>query len=195
MIDQHRSWIGERMYPTIFVESEAFEYIASGDLWLSETPNIAGSQSFDSAFPRLMTWAKLQIKNSELNLLVINTHLDHIKSETRVSQIKVLCREIKKLLEQNFSLILMGDFNDSPDSEVRKILLEEFPGLQDAWSIFHSTEETSYHSFQGTMENGARIDWIMLDEKIKALSASMDKSVRNGIYPTDHYPVIAKISL
>lgn len=192
IVDQHRSWIGERMYPTFFIQSKSFEYLASGDVWLSETPDVAASKSFESTFPRLMTWTKLQIKESKENLLVINTHLDHIKAETRQAQVKVLCQEIIRIWDKQSALIIMGDFNDAPESKVREIINQEFD-LQDAWKLFNKTEETSHHSFKGETQNGSRIDWILVDKRIKVTSCVMDKCTENGIYPTDHYPIICKI--
>jgi endonuclease/exonuclease/phosphatase family metal-dependent hydrolase len=193
LIDQHRSWIGERMYPSLFVRRGQFEYLSSGDLWLSETPEIAESSSFDSAFPRLMTWAKIQIKGTEQKLFIVNTHLDHVKHETRLNQVRVLVQEIKRVWDNQSPLIILGDFNDSPDSQVRKILTDDFSFLQDAWKLFNLTEETSHHAFKGEIQNGSRIDWILIDEKLSIQECQMDKSVLNGLYPTDHYPIICKI--
>lgn len=194
LVDQHRSWIGERMYPTFFVRKNNFELMKSEDIWLSETPDVAGSKSFGSAFPRLMTWMKIQPVNSENDLWLVNTHLDHMKEETRLGQISVLANEVKRFWKKEDSLFVMGDFNEGPDGKVRKHLEKEFP-LQDAWRKFHSAEETSHHGFQGEEPNGNRIDWIMADKRVNVLSSEMDKSHRAGKYPTDHFPVVAKISL
>lgn len=194
IIDSHRSWIKERMYPTIFVKKDRFEILKSEDLWLSETPGVAGSLSFESMFPRLMTWVKLQPKNSKTNFFVINTHLDHVKPQTRVSQVKVLIKEIKRFWNENSLLFITGDFNDSPQSEVRKVLEQEFPNLQDAWSLFNKTEETSHHAFSGECQNGARIDWVMADKKAKIENCVMEKGTVDGRYPTDHFPIICNLS-
>ncbi len=194
LVDDHRAWIGERMYPTFFVKKNRFEKMKSEDIWLSETPDVAGSRSFDSAFPRLMTWMKIQPVNSQNDLWLVNTHLDHIKDETRLGQVQVLSKELKKFWKENDSLIIMGDFNEGPDGKVRQHLVKEF-GLQDTWKLFHQNEESSHHAFQGEVPNGNRIDWILVDKKLKVLKSEMDKSSRDGKYPTDHYPVIAKISL
>lgn len=193
IIDQHRSWIKERMYPTIFVRKNIFEILKSEDLWLSETPDLAGSLSFGSAFPRLMTWMKVQPKNSKLNFLVVNTHLDHIKKETRAEQMKVLLQEIKRIKEPTSNLILMGDFNDSPDSEIRTILQNEIPDLKDTWKCFHSHEETSHHTFNGLCPDGSRIDWILVQENLGIESCEMDKSQSEGRYPSDHFPIVCRI--
>lgn len=195
LINSHRSWIKERMYPSFFIRKNKFEIFKSGDLWLSETPTVAGSRSFDSAFPRLMTWVQVQPINSKDTLLFVNTHLDHIRQDTRLHQVNVLTSEIRKLWNKESSLIIMGDFNDSPDSEVRKVLEKEFPGLQDTWKMFNRTEETSHHAFTGEMQNGSRIDWILVDKRIKVESCLMDKTQKEDKYPTDHFPIICSINI
>ncbi len=193
MVDPHRSWIGERMYPTFFLKKNFFELMKSEDIWLSETPEIAGSKSFGSTFPRLMTWMKIQPVGSQNDLWLVNTHLDHMKEETRQCQIKVLSQEVKKFWKSSDPLIIMGDFNDGPNSGLRQQLLREF-SLQDSWKLHHAHEESSHHAFQGEEPNGNRIDWIMVDERLKVLHSHMDKTSRQGKFPTDHFPVVTIIS-
>lgn len=195
LVDQHRSWIGERMYPTFFIKNSSFELLKSEDLWLSETPGIAGSLSFGSTFPRLMTWMKVQPCGSKKNLIVVNTHLDHVRAETRKEQALVLVREIRRILEPQNRLIIMGDFNESPKGEVRNILLGEFPELIDTWRLFHNMEETSHHAFNGEVQNGSRIDWILVDGSLEIKSAFLDKTHERGKYPSDHFPMVCELSI
>jgi endonuclease/exonuclease/phosphatase family metal-dependent hydrolase len=195
LVDHHRTWINERMYPSIYTKKNLFDHISSGDIWLSETPHISGSSSFDSAFPRLATWSMIQLKKMSHPLTIVNTHLDHVKSHTRLHQAKVLCREVLKIWDPMSSLIIMGDFNDSPDSEVRKTIEENFPFLIDSWKKFNPVEESSHHAFKGEMQNGSRIDWILVDKKLAIQKCFMDKSSLKGFYPTDHYPVVCHLSL
>ena len=80
------------MYPSLFVRSEQMSVKKSGDIWLSETPLIAGSKSFKSAFPRLCTWASVmwfQVEGDKSKgepLFIVNCHLDHVLEETRIRQ-------------------------------------------------------------------------------------------------------------
>ena len=194
MVDHHRSWIKVRMYPTIFIKKNSFEILKSEDLWLSETPEVAGSSSFESMFPRLMTYVLLQVKDSEEKILVVNCHLDHIKQETRIKQIQVLGEQIKKVKGPE-KLIIMGDFNDSPESVVRDELLKYFPHLVDSWKEFNSLEETSHHGFQGNISDGKRIDWLMTDEKLELISSCTDKTHNSGKYPSDHFPIVTKVKI
>jgi endonuclease/exonuclease/phosphatase family metal-dependent hydrolase len=192
MIDQHRSWIKERMYPTFFIKKNIFELMKSQDLWLSETPEIAGSFSFGTAFPRLMTWMKIQLKGTNTNFLLINTHLDHVRPETRKMQATVLVEQIKNISDDSCRLIIMGDFNDSPSSIVRNIITDSFSQLIDTWSIFNSSEQTSHHAFNGECQNGSRIDWILVDKNLYLENCFLDKRIFKGRYPSDHFPVICK---
>lgn len=195
LIDQHRSWIKERMYPSFFIKKNTFEILGSGDYWLSETPDVAGSISFESAFPRLMTWIKLQPKGIDKKLLLVNTHFDHIKEETRVAQMRVLIQQIKKIHSPEFTLVIMGDFNDSPTSQIRMSLMNEFNSLEDSWLKHNTIEETSHHAFMGEIQNGSRIDWILIEKDLSIQNCFMDKSHQNGHYPSDHFPIICNVKL
>jgi endonuclease/exonuclease/phosphatase family metal-dependent hydrolase len=194
LIDQHRDWIDERMYPCLFVNKEHFDVKSSGDIWLSETPDVPGSKSFDSAFPRLCTWAKTQTKSGQ-NILFANVHLDHMKTETRQGQARVLCEELAKVSDDDTSIILMGDFNEGPDGEVRKIINSGFSQVQDGWLNLKQPEETSFHKFKGALPEGKRIDWILNSPELSIEKIQLDKRQVDNIYPTDHYPVLATYKL
>jgi endonuclease/exonuclease/phosphatase family metal-dependent hydrolase len=125
--------------------------------------------------------------------MIVNTHLDHMKSETREAQARVLIGEVRKHLSPPAALIIMGDFNDSPFSEVRTIVLEAFPTLIDTWQACNKLEETSHHSFRGECQNGARIDWILADQTLTIESCVLDKRTINGRYPSDHFPVVCTL--
>lgn len=191
LVDQHRHWIEERMYPCLFVNKALSKIISSGDIWLSQTPHLAGSKSFGSAFPRLCTWCHLQLIESQRQIFIINLHLDHLHSETRAKQIEVLVQEIESIRIKEIPLVLMGDFNEGPEQAVRQYITSKWKNIYDPWD---REEETSYHKFQGHLENGARIDWIMLDDSLKCHEIELDKFHSNGIFLSDHFPVICKFS-
>src|SRR5437660_4595583 len=51
---------GEMM--ALYYRQARFEKTAEGHFWLSETPETAGSKSWDSSLPRMLRWVKLQDK-------------------------------------------------------------------------------------------------------------------------------------
>lgn len=196
LIESHRDWIDSRMYPSIFIHS-SLDLISSGDVWLSSTPYIAGSSSFESMFPRLCTWAK--IKKDNRTYLFINTHLDHIKPTTRHAQIKVLLNEIYKINIENFPMIFTGDFNEGPEGNVRSELNKCHPEVLDPWIKLNKKEESSYHKNLTINPpvgfNGERIDWILHDKSINCLDIKLLKHSNIDLFPSDHYPVFANLEL
>lgn len=192
LIDQHREWIEERMYPCLFINPETVEVHRSGDIWLSETPEVAGSSSFQSTFPRLCTWAEITFKRNGLRVLMINTHLDHILASTREKQIEVLTREIQKI--STLPVLIMGDFNESPMTAIKQTLMSSFQ-LKDPWIEKKLPEETSHHGFKGAEAiAGDRIDWILIPKEFECESIKLEKYINaEGIFPSDHYPLLATV--
>lgn len=195
MISQKREWIEQRMYPCLFLKKNEWTIHDSGDRWLSTTPMIAGSSSFESAFPRLFTWVHATHTKTNRKFLLVNTHIDHILETTRLSQVEVLASELMKLIKADEKIILMGDFNDSPCGEVRKHLLDLLPFISDPWTKLNKFEETSFHPFTGQNPDGARIDWVLLDQRIQCSNIFLDKTENNGKYPSDHFPVVCEVNL
>jgi endonuclease/exonuclease/phosphatase family metal-dependent hydrolase len=191
LVEQNRIWIDERMYPCLFYHPEHFNYIDSGDIWLSETPDVPGTLSFNSTFPRLCTWAKLEHIKTQREIVIVNTHLDHILQETRIKQVEVLVHEIsKRHLKPDF---LIGDFNESPNTMIMNKLIEFFE-LVDLWAAKKLPEETSHHGFKGEKESqGDRIDWILSTAYFECLQIALEKKSVNDVYLSDHYPLVATV--
>ena len=193
-----RDWIEDRMYPCIFYNPDKLKPLDNGDIWLSKTPYVAGSSDFDSAWPRLATWTLFHHKNHQKTILMVNTHLDHVLAYTRKEQIKVLVREIQPLLKNNPILVLTGDFNEAPDGNVRDEIERGLSHLFDPWYALDEKEEITTHKFRGYLppeKGGHRIDWILADKRLTPLSAEVDQSSTDeGVFPSDHFPVVATFS-
>ena len=190
-VDMHRSWLETLMYPCLFYNPIRLTLQESGDIWLSRSPTVAGSSSFGSLFPRLCTWARF-----DEGLLAINVHLDNSSSETRLQQSRVLVEQIALLRRDHESVLLMGDFNESPQGAVRTQLSELLPDLVDPWQQLGQPEEASHHSFDEPIDYGSRIDWMLVSDALKVQSIFMDRArSEQGIYPSDHYPLKAVFDL
>lgn len=193
----HRYWMEERMYPSLFV-SEDVTVNRSGDTWLSETPDLPGSRSFGSLYPRLMSWAEVALPSTP-PFLCANLHLDHQSSRTRVRQIEVALNSLSELLEPGTPLCLMGDFNDPPGGAVARAIVKASPSLglhlNDPWKSLDLPEISSYHGYGTAEENWSRIDWILLSDHFACQSIELNRAAQPPLYPSDHYPVMAKVEL
>lgn len=196
LIDTHRSWIEPRMYPTLFFLKSKFQLLDSGDFWLSQFPSISGTRSFNSEFPRLCTWAWLKDLESESNILLFNTHLDHLYPSTRLNQCTVLAQEMEKIISkfQVTHYFLLGDFNEGPENEGRKYLTKSLP-LIDPWEVLKKENLGTYHRFDGKSASNQRIDWILHSSNLKSIDAEICQFHDNNLYPSDHHPIFATIHL
>jgi endonuclease/exonuclease/phosphatase family metal-dependent hydrolase len=195
LADSHRFWIRNRMYPCIFFDPKFFDHVHSEDIWLSTTPKVPGSKSFGSLFPRLGTFTILKEKISNQKILFVNTHLDHMNEMTRFYQINVLVAQLNQLQYGKMPVVFAGDFNSSPEDSVRFEIMNKMR-LVDPWELLGLPEISSYHRFQGRQHSGSRIDWILhSNDSLKTRFIQLNKMCKNGVYPSDHFPVQARIKL
>ncbi len=195
------SWVGAIDEPTtygpvnsIFVSREAFTLTSSGSYWLSKTPHISGSKSWDSACVRLATWVRLREKPSRMEYRVINTHLDHVSQKARVRQAGLIAADARAFPPE-FPQILTGDFNC--DFTNRAIHVLQDAGFEDTYQKTHGTLDpgTTFHRFLGDEFEAkiGKMDWIMTRGKLATSGADIIKDRENGRYPSDHYFVTADV--
>ena len=98
--------MGESM--TIYYRKARFECLATDTFWLSETPHVPGSKSWDSACERNCTWGLFRDKRTGRKFRYYNTHLDHISNEARVMGMRVILTEMRRI-SQGETVFLTGD--------------------------------------------------------------------------------------
>jgi endonuclease/exonuclease/phosphatase family metal-dependent hydrolase len=173
--------------PTLFIKHDEFEVLEGKEEWLSKTPDIHLSKDWDSAFPRMMSYAKLLHKKSDTYLWVVVTHLDHIGIEARYNQAKIIADWAANVQEP---IILMGDFNDNPGSPVHEVLTTPDTTLRDTWQILKRKENHdsfTNHGFDGIPQK-TRMDWILVSPHFHITDAAIIRDNVAGRYPSDHFP-------
>ena len=174
------------MAPVLF-KSSAFRLVTQGCFWLSETPNIPGSMSWGSTFPRTATWVQLVHETSDKELIFLNTHFDYEPSAIEASA-RLLQRWITQAREKH-AIIVTGDFNADKNSSAYRYLTTE-AGLVDVFRQIHSGDEDE-GTYHGYGQANDPIDWILASDSFEAVSAKIDRYHSGNIYPSDHYPVTA----
>ena len=180
--------------PTLFFHEACFEIERGRDLWLSKTPEVHLSRDWDSAFPRMMSYAQIPGPKQPERIMAAVTHLDHVGVEARPQQARIISQWVER---QDLPVILMGDFNDAPGSAVHEVLTEPESALKDTWQALGGDEGNSaftHHGFNGVPQH-ARMDWILVSPGIQVLDARIIRDAFNGGYPSDHYPYMADLKL
>lgn len=180
----------------IFHREDRFRADSSGHFWLSETPDSAGSRSWDSALPRIVSWARLREMSDTLRTVhFLDTHFDHVGVEARRRSAELLrSRAIE--IAGGSPIVVTGDFNapaDETDGGPYGILTKD-GRLIDTYRLLHSPapDEGTFHGFRGTID-GPRIDWILVSPEFEVRAAEIMRGKHDGRWTSDHFPVTAVI--
>lgn len=181
----------------VLFRKERFEKLAEGHFWLSETPDVPGSKSWDTSLTRMVTWLKLKDRKSDppAELFFFNTHFDHRGQQARQESARLIRRKIAELAGQT-PTILTGDFNAGEASPpYQALFIEDGPvKLRDTFRLAHpqrTKDEGTFSSFKANEIQGDRIDWIAVTTGWTVTSAEIDRTERDGHTPSDHFPVTA----
>lgn len=184
----------------VFYSRERYDLVSAGGFWLSETPHIPGSLSWESARARHVNWVRLRDRVAQRQFRVLSTHLDHVSQRAREEQIKLILAEAA-VYAPEFPQILAGDFNATRENAVLKLALDaEWTNTQAVAPEPHD-DGNSTHGFLGeeaVKSEAARkrgpIDFILTHGPVSTLSWKIARDSRDGRYPSDHYFIAAKLA-
>lgn len=182
-------------YAAVWVRKDRFTVLDSGTFWLSDTPEIPNSRTWGNRVTRVCTWAKLQEKQGGQILHFYNLHLDHESQEARIKGIA----EVLKHMEARTPAgpwVLTGDFNAGEDNVVINTIRESPLQPVDSWRMLHpdvpAAESGTFHTFTGVIHE-AKIDYIFVPRAGQLIDAAILHTNKEGVYPSDHFPVRATV--
>ena len=174
-------------FSAILYKKERFNVLLQGTFWLSETPNVPGSKSWDAAITRVASWAKLKDKRTNKEFLLINTHFDHIGKEARRHSASLLKQNAYEL-GKDLPLIITGDFNctrsEPPYSKIMNPegirLIDPLPGAPVG----------TFCGFKVNSIECRAIDYIFHTDHWNASGYKVITDNDGKYYPSDHLPVM-----
>jgi endonuclease/exonuclease/phosphatase family metal-dependent hydrolase len=179
-----------------------YDLISAGGFWLSETPHLPGSRSWESARARHVNWVRLRDRASRRQFRVLNTHLDHVSQRAREEGMKLILAEAA-LYTPDFPQLLAGDFNAGAANPVLKLALDAgwtdshtaAPGPRDDGNTTHGFLGPKYAPKTEAGRKRGPIDFILTRGTVTTLAWKILRDSRDGRYPSDHYFVSARVEL
>jgi len=201
------SWIGTGRdkdgggeYSAILYKTERLELVNHDTFWLSETPDVPGSQSWDAMLPRIATWAHFRDKQNGKEFVVLNTHFDHRGEIARVESARLIMSELAGITD-GLPVVVMGDLNttekDEPYSVLSKSALSDGRELLDGFyhSVYgHHGPTSTWNGFTAVVPD-RRIDYIFVSDGVTVNQHAILADQQDGLFPSDHLPVLAEIKL
>ena len=178
----------------IFYKKDKFELLDSGTFWLSKTPEKA-SRGWDAMFKRVCTYAILKDKTTGFTYAHFNAHFDHLGVIARLESVAVVAAKIAEIAP-GLPVVFSGDLNDYENGDMYNRVLES--GLKDTKTLASSVSggNVTYHGYSELVEKEAPIDFIFtnsLSTQVHSYAVVSEKI--NGIYASDHHPVVANMTM
>lgn len=188
------NYVGKYRDSTIFGEANfilykknLFTLVDTQTLWLSDTPLKPNTRyhSDQSILPRIITKAKLKTNDNKI-LNVFNTHFDYLGVQSRISSSKQISSYINEVKGKE-PLILVGDFNASPNEETIQIINSQ---------LIDITNDIDY-TFHNFYKNDVRtkIDYIFVNNLVKYDNVNVIMSDVDDSYLSDHHPIYTEFEI
>lgn len=180
-------------YSAIFYDTSVVRYISGSTFWLSENPDSI-SVGWDASMERICTYAHFASRSSGKRFWVFNTHFDHLGEQSRTFSAELIKAKIKAFNPAREPVILMGDLNALPTSIPIKLLQLSFVDPVQRQVVKLEGPAGTFNGF-GSAQNDRRIDYIFTRGMTVRRYVHLTPERSNGRHLSDHFPVLASISL
>lgn len=183
-------------FMAVFYRRDRLEPLEYDHYWLSDTPEVIGSSTWGNSVRRMVTSVKFRDRRTERDFYFINTHFDHQVQGSREKSAALVLERVKKL-KTMLPVLLVGDFNAVAESNKVYELLVGEDRFVDTWTVAAERGDnwSTFHGYREPSKGGQRIDWILAWGPVQVRQAEVVTFQQEGQYPSDHFPVIARLTL
>ncbi|MEO1537502.1 MAG: endonuclease/exonuclease/phosphatase family protein [Pseudomonadota bacterium] len=175
-----------RTFPStqpIFYHTSRFAVTDQGWFFFSETPDVIYSRTFNGSWSAFASWAQFRTRAGGALFRVVNVHTDYSSLSNRRKSIALVAKRIAPWIDAGETVFVVGDFNALRGSRLHGMLEDE--GL-----TFVPVRGATYHFDRGLNLFGA-IDHIGYIGAGTVGDPTVWREKPDGVWPTDHYPVVA----
>jgi endonuclease/exonuclease/phosphatase family metal-dependent hydrolase len=184
-------------YSAILYRKDRWQLDRGETLWLSDTPTRPGSATWGNTIPRIVTWGRFVEKGTDRAIFVFNTHFDHRSQPSREKSAEFITALISREAAGAL-VVLVGDLNAGEQNpaikQIKRPHEEGAIRLVDSFRVVHpdAKQVGTFNGFDGRTD-GEKIDYVFVNQSIEVKSAEIIQTHREGRYPSDHFPVSAKL--
>jgi endonuclease/exonuclease/phosphatase family metal-dependent hydrolase len=186
---------GEHM--AVFYDNTRLTALEHRHFWLSDTPEVAGSNTWGGGSIRMVTWVRFADLRTGGQFYVANTHLDNVSGYAR-ERAAGLIRERLAALQPGLPVILTGDVNSAAAPGNAPFDILTGAGYADSWTAaaVRGPAIGTFHNYRPLVADGPRIDWVLTTPGVTVRAAAVNTHRgASGQYPSDHLPVQARLTL
>jgi endonuclease/exonuclease/phosphatase family metal-dependent hydrolase len=189
--------VGE--FSAILFKKDRFRVADAGTFWFSDTPEVPASKSWGNNITRICTWARL-IDRDGRGFYQYNLHLDHQSQPSRERSTVLLRQRLEARAFPGDPVIVTGDFNvGERNPALAALVVKGDPSTPflDTFRVLYPDEAVvgTFNGFKIGNTAGEKIDYVLVQPGSEVISAEIIRTSRNERYPSDHFPVAARIRL
>ena len=179
-------------YAAILYRTARLRPRRSDTFWFSDTPGVVKSTSWGNQIERICTWAYFEDREGPAFYLY-NVHLDHQSQPSRERSAALLLERIRTR-DPRAPAVVTGDFNAGEDNPAAVAMRASF---LDSFRVLHpdAREAGTFNGFTFGQTSGDKIDFVFVEPGTDVVEAAIVRTSRDGRYPSDHFPVTARIRL
>lgn len=194
-------------YSPIFYRPSVWKLKTWRTVWLSETPEKAGSKGWDASSVRIVTIGIFRHAKTDQPVIIMSTHFDdqgYISRRESAKMILSLVAEYQNSSDWKGSIpiLLAGDFNSTTDGDAYKIVTAPSSTMVDLRELVPAEKrygnELTFTSF-GTIDDvPSRIDFLFSNKQrhcVPRTYAVLPNRFDDGVYLSDHRAVVADLML
>lgn len=176
-------------FTAILYRHDRFAPLERDTFWLSDTPEIIASITWDHTFTRTCTWCRFAIRDTDRHATVCNTHLDHESQLAREKAAALIQERVISRSHPEEPFVLTGDFNAGEANPAVRALSRQ---LIDTFRTLHpdTSDVGTFHAFTGRCEPD-KIDYIFTSGPVRVEAATIHRPRPEGRFISDHEPVSA----
>ena len=188
-------------FSAILFRKDRFHVADAGTFWFSDTPEVPASKTWGNNITRICTWARF-IDRDGRGFYHFNLHLDHESQPSRERSTVLLRQRIEARAHPADPVIVTGDFNVGERNAALSTLTgpgasASAPFLLDTFRVLHPDETVvgTFTGFKLGNTGGDKIDYVLVQPGTEVLSSEILRTSKDDRYPSDHFPVVARVRL
>jgi endonuclease/exonuclease/phosphatase family metal-dependent hydrolase len=187
-------------FAAVLFRRDRFTVTDAGTFWFSDTPETVASRSWGNTITRICTWARF-VDRDGTAFWMFNVHLDHQSQPSRERSAALLLDRIGSRSRPAEPVIVTGDFNAGEDNPAVTAITQgrdgAAPAFVDTFRVRHPdvTDVGTFTGFELGRLSGPKIDYVFVQPGTEVRDAAIVRTSDDGRYPSDHFPVTARIRL